>query len=423
MERIYVDYERVGMEYDNITQVCADEVAAKAHVKATGQPAAYLVTICGPGRTDVEFSLKRDDLIVGFGASENFRDFTMKFNSKPVFDNFDELKDTCETIPIVSMNAVFTSIRVKLYACSDYKLEYYCVMVEGGSEHRHRELLEVDHASHCNVRAKIIYNRGIVTRQDDPRTTVLIAIRYNRLCKLEQLFKNGDLTYDDIRPQPGMYNPLGAAAYLGRHDIVKFLVERGLTTDDIRFDDDAALCSAAEQGYIDIVRFLIAKVWPTSESRIYGDIVLCHTEAHIDILRFLFFECGTTVDDFRTHNLLQKSLMRRSLDSLKFLINSVGLAKAEIAQHENPFCFATRKKDIDIVKFLINDVKLTAVDVRKSNNHILQATAMFDVTDTLKFLFDNVDLTPEDARFALHHAVLHGHLDTARFLVTKAGLI
>lgn len=230
------------------------------------------------------------------------------------------------------------------------------------------------------------------------------------------------------------------ACHAGRLDLVKPLVEKGLTVDDIRSYGNEPMMHACRNGHLDIVKYLISKGLSLDDVR-KNDNQALHcacADGHLDIVKYLV-SLGLTLDDLQScdNRALNWACSDQHLDVVKYLsvvINDLESNDSNVdsnADDQKPlkfhfghgigyqFASAMKSRNLNWIKQLVGQ-GLTLDNIRHDNNWALRYACNNNHLDVARYLVEQ-GLTLDDIQScdnqALNLACSDQRLDVVKYLV------
>lgn len=224
--------------------------------------------------------------------------------------------------------------------------------------------------------------------QKSPQEQLFEAIQNGNLADASNAIKNGA---DVNTPDKSGNTPLFFAAYYGRENIVKYLVNKHADIDRINNLGDTPLYIAAQNGHENIIKYLALQGADINKMNSEGasPLIVASQQGHKNVVRYLI-EHKADIDSGRAHPLIFAAL-HGHLDVVKYLVEQGADINVKDKEGYTPLLAAIQNGHLDTVKFLIE------------HGAIYKAI--------------NGNVTP------LWTAAKNGHLDIVRYLVENGDYI
>ena len=223
------------------------------------------------------------------------------------------------------------------------------------------------------------------------------------------------------------WTPLLNAAYSGRFDAARCLVELQANIDQPRTDDGSTpLHLAAEDGYLDIVRYLVENGANKDERTTdnHTPLHLAVEDGHLEVIRYLL-EAGArndeTTGDIDGFTPLHWACQDGNLDLIGVMLEK--RANIDQPQTENgltPLHLAADQGDLELARFLLEAGANRAVATSKTDGGYipLHTAAYYGHLDMVRLLVEGADPTICDSsgKTALDWAQENNHEDVIQFL-------
>nr|XP_033328163.1 uncharacterized protein LOC117221368 [Megalopta genalis] len=223
---------------------------------------------------------------------------------------------------------------------------------------------------------------------------------------------------------------LHVAADSNQFDMVKFLVNRGLTDFNAKDNNGStALHMAARHGYVDIVKYLANENLVDINAQDKNGTTVLHLAAwfgHSEIMRFLINEkqADYNIKDCDGRAMLQMVAIYGDIDMMKFLIDEHQADfTAKDYDGDTVLHMAASCGHLDLVKYLVNEKKIDVNAVEEEGTTILHMAACFGHMNVVEFLINeknaDVNAIDEDGDTVLHLTVSCGHFDVIKYLINE----
>ena len=142
------------------------------------------------------------------------------------------------------------------------------------------------------------------------------------------------LSLDDIRANNNWV--FRTVCKRGKFDVCRYIISLGLSLDDIRSEDNDAFQLACKNGNLNIVKYLVSFGLNIDDIRSNNNEALrlaCHS-GYLNIVRYLISQ-GITLDDIRSCNnaALRGACENRHIDIVEYLIEQ-GLSRNDIRDRD-----------------------------------------------------------------------------------------
>jgi ankyrin repeat protein len=196
---------------------------------------------------------------------------------------------------------------------------------------------------------------------------------------IEFLSSSYGLTLEDL----GSAKNLFENAVLNQNiEIVKFLVKRGFTLEDIRANDNYILRLAVYLNDFEMVKFLIEQGLTLEDIR--SSIVNAISSGSFEILNLLISQ-GLTLEDLKSNNIYMDPIVNGNINVVKLLV-SHGLTLDDLKINNNyAIKHAAGNGHVEMVKFLISQ-GLTIDDLISDDNYSIKTAVCLGHFEMVKFL-------------------------------------